>query len=101
MTSRSNDEKLLYGPDQVVKALPYETDRFYLQIGRTITLTAQDTPVYQIVNKVTLMIEGESVALTDALYTLGTRTNLVKDYETLLTEGFPIIEQPPTGGTVH
>jgi hypothetical protein len=98
MTSPSN----LKTPEtQRVTRLKYETDRYYIQIGRSIGLVNEDVLVYQIINKEYELIEGESIGLDTALLTLGTRTQIVKDYEDALAQGAPPIESPPTGGTVH
>jgi len=91
-----------YAADCALSEPLYDTDRYYIQLGRAIALAESGIPVYQLVNKTFGNVEGESYALTEAIYTMANRTLVLKEYEGNLEDGFPPVETPPLGGgTVH
>jgi hypothetical protein len=99
-TTTSKYDKVKTPASQAIRAdIGYDTDRYFLQIGHSIV--TEGLVVYQIINKQQDIIEGESISLAEALYTLGNRTHSVKEYEEMLENGFPPIEAPPEGGNIH
>lgn len=83
----------------------YETDSYGLRVGVGAYVSAlKDVPCYQLVNKVTGIVEGEGVTLPEALATmLGFSDALeatIKAYEDRDVEAPPTQSTPPEV-TVH
>lgn len=60
--------------------LNYETDTYRLQIGEgKWESPCRGFPVYQLINKITGLIEGESISLPDSIAFLLQRTLLLEE----------------------
>lgn len=79
--------------------LPYATDQYYLQVGRAIAIVNDpEALVYQLVNKATRVVEGESFDLVTALTTLGHRSRSLEFMQKEYEQDFPglnTVEPPP------